>query len=248
MAAQRETGALTMNNMDDAETPRLRLYAEDARAIDDLFRQALSKKGATAFSEFCEFIRRFHRFSVFNVMLIRVQRPGAQVVGSRSQWQRIDRWINPDAVPLIILQPFGPVEFVYELGDTAGRPVPGGEYDPFGASGRLDGCNWERAVRAAAKVGIVVEQIEHYGSGLAGTAAIVHQAPNFQSHTEAISEQGGRWRVRVNRALSTAAGTRHSHTNLHTYIAAISGAIQRIDGRTVGANLRTDNENWKPRP
>lgn len=123
--------------MEPGETSRLRLYAEDAQAIDDLFRLALSKKGVRAFSEFCDFVRRFHRFSVFNAMLIAVQRPGAQAAGSRHQWARIGRKVNRDAVPIVILRPFGPVEFIYELGDTSGRPVPGADYDPFGAAGRL---------------------------------------------------------------------------------------------------------------
>jgi len=74
-----------MAPMDNGETPRLRLYSEDAQAIDDLFRQALSRKGAAALSEFCAFVRRFHRFSVFNAMLIMVQKPGAQAAGSRSR-------------------------------------------------------------------------------------------------------------------------------------------------------------------
>src|SRR5207248_2515192 len=54
-------------------------------------------------------------YSLFNAMLIRVQRPGALAVASRRRWQEFGRIVAPDAVPIVILQPFGPVQFVYDV-------------------------------------------------------------------------------------------------------------------------------------
>jgi len=208
--------------MDPGETPRLRLYAQDAQAIDDLFRQALGKKGAAALSEFCEFVRRFHRFSVFNAMLILVQRPGALAAGSREQWKRIGRKVNPDAVPIVVLRPFGPVEFVYELGDTNGYPIPGGDYDPFGAVGRIADSYWNCAVTAATKVGVSVELIDNYGAGLAGTAAVLHRAPNASTTAEVANDC--RWRVRINRALEPAVRyATLAHELAHIYCGHLGG-------------------------
>jgi hypothetical protein len=59
---------------------------------------------------------------LFNAMLIRVQRPGALAVASRRRWQDYGRTVAPDAVPIVILQPFGPVQFVYDVGDTHRLP------------------------------------------------------------------------------------------------------------------------------
>src|SRR5271166_3364829 len=99
-------------------TPRLRLYLDDAQAVDDLFRQAIRAPGHQALSEFLDFIARFRRYSLFNAMLILVQRPGALAVASRRRWQDYGRMVAADAVPIVILQPFGPVQFVYDVGDT----------------------------------------------------------------------------------------------------------------------------------
>ena len=43
----------------DDQTPRLRLYLDNAEAIDQLFRQALETKGTTAFTEFLDFLSRW---------------------------------------------------------------------------------------------------------------------------------------------------------------------------------------------
>ncbi|SRR6266404_77115 len=91
----------------DDQTPRLRLYWDDAAAVDDLFRQAVRAQGEGALPEFLNFLARFRRYSLFNAMLIRVQRPGAMAVASRRRWQEEGRMVAGDAVPIIILQPLG---------------------------------------------------------------------------------------------------------------------------------------------
>src|SRR6266567_7409067 len=160
---------------EDGESPRLRLYLDDAAAVDDLFKRALKAKGGEALSEFLNFLARFPRYSLFNAMLIRVQRPGAMAVASRHRWNCAGRWVVADGVPIIILQPFGPVQFVYDLGDTQGSPLPEG----WGlgnprAAGDLSADVWEPATSAAAKCGIAIELVSNYGALLAGTAAVLH--------------------------------------------------------------------------
>jgi hypothetical protein len=51
-----------------------------------------------------------------------IQRPGARVIASESEWQSVRRYVLPDAVPIIILWPFSPIRFIYELEDT-GPPI-----------------------------------------------------------------------------------------------------------------------------
>lgn len=112
--------------MRNDQTPRLRLYLDDAEAVDDLFRQALRAQGNQALPDFLNFLARFRRYSLFNAMLIRVQRPGALAVASRQRWRGYGRTVAPDAVPIVILLPFGPVQFIYDVGDTQGPPLPAG--------------------------------------------------------------------------------------------------------------------------
>lgn len=180
----------------EPDAPGLCLYEDDAAAIDSLFRQALEHQGDTAFGEFLHFVRRFRRHSVFNAMLIRTQRPGAMAVGTRLQWKEIGREVNADAVPIVILRPFGPVDFVYELGDTSGRAIRGMDEDPLAAKGKVPPLMWDRVVLGAERCGVVVEVVDHYGFGLAGTAAPLHQ-----DQADAFTEPAGGdalWRVKVN--------------------------------------------------
>jgi hypothetical protein len=184
------------------ETPGLRLYSEDSEAIDELFRQALKKKGRSAYSEFLSFVTKFERFSIFNAMLIYAQRPGAAAVGTRHQWRGIERKINPDAVPIITLQPFAPVQFLYELQDTSGPPLPGEENSPLLAFGRVPRTEWDRTVSAATKSFVEIELVGSYGAHLAGTAAKLPSA----KEAETVQGDGKKfmWRVRVNSVPSEA--------------------------------------------
>jgi hypothetical protein len=56
------------------------------------------------------------------LVFIAYQRPGARVIASEFEWQTVGRCVLPDAVPIIILWPFSPIRFVYQLQDT-GPPI-----------------------------------------------------------------------------------------------------------------------------
>ena len=105
-------GESTLNKR---EQNRLLHFEDCASAIDQLFQQALKDGGVSAFDRFWNFTRQFNHLSVYNSMLVMVQRPGATAVGTRKQWRRIGRYVQPDAVPIVILQPFGPVLFILKL-------------------------------------------------------------------------------------------------------------------------------------
>jgi hypothetical protein len=152
-----------------------------------------------ALSEFLNFLARFRRYSLFNAMLIRAQRPGALAVASRRRWQDYGRMVAPDAVPIVILQPFGPVQFVYDVGDTRGPPLPtGAEWGPFGAAGHIPHDAWEKAISGGAKCGVVIELIENYGSGIAGTATVFDRTePSFLTR----DSDARRFRIKINRQL-----------------------------------------------
>ena len=142
-----------------------------AQEIDRLFRRALKAKGSEGLSELIRFMRRFRRYSIWNAALIRIQRPGAAAVATALQWRKKGRTVNPDAIPIVILQPFGPVSLVYELSDTS-PPIQDMEgFDSFPARGAVSERLWDRTGSEARKKGGIVVELVDYGTLQAGTAA-----------------------------------------------------------------------------
>lgn len=182
---------------------RLREINESMEAIDSLFHEAIRTKGARVFSDFLAFVRRFNRFSAFNVMLIETQRPGATAIGSREQWLRVGRRVKPGAVPIAILWPFAPVRWVYELNDTYGRAVPTHQSDPFEVIGAPPGASWSATVQAADRRGVRVELTDKFGNRLAGLAGVLHGGAD--GAVVSATGRKHRWLVHVNSALSAGA-------------------------------------------
>ncbi len=89
------------------------------RALDELFSLTRQYKSGKAYRELINFIARFRFYSPFNAMLIHIQMPGARFVAPPHRWQRdYRRRIRTGARPLVILQPMGPVMFVFDVSDT----------------------------------------------------------------------------------------------------------------------------------
>lgn len=160
---------------------RLAQFEDCASAIDGLFQQALATTGAGAFDAFLDFVRRFKSLSVYNAMLVRVQRPGAAAVASRREWRKRGRTVLADAIPIVLLQPFGPVRFVYEVSDTEGREIPGEKASSLFADGELPQEVYDNTRKAAEKFGITVVETDQYGALLAGTAAGIAVQPALDS-------------------------------------------------------------------
>lgn len=184
---------LIENDLLGADKQRLSHFEDCRSAIDQLYFEAFLSQGSQAFDDFLSFIARFSNLSVYNAMLVRVQRPGAAAVATRNKWQAFGRFVKPDAVPIMILRPFGPVAFVFEQGDTEGAPLPGENENPLFASGKLSQEVYDQTGKAAGKYGIQVEESDSYGVLLAGTAA------GFSVMPEMLETKAGRgFRVRLN--------------------------------------------------
>lgn len=180
-------------------------YFEDCRsAIDQLYSEAFSTQGSKAFDEFLNFVVRFSNLSVYNAMLVRVQCPGAAAVATRIKWESLGRSVKPDAVPIVILRPFGPVSFVFEQGDTDGKPLQGEGDNPLFATGMLSKRIYDQTCKAAEKYNITVEQSDSYGVLLAGTAAGFSVMPAVLQ-TKSVREF--RVRLNANHDLPTRFGT-----------------------------------------
>ena len=182
---------------------RLREINESMEAIDSLFHEAIRTRGTKVMDEFLEFVRRFNRFSAFNVMLIEMQRPGATALGFREQWFAIGRRVKPGAIPIAILWPFAPVRWVYELSDTYGRDLPKHSTDPFHVLGAPPGASWSATVQAADRRGVHVELTDRWGSRMAGIAGLLHGTKD--GATVSGTGRRHRWLVLINSDLDAGA-------------------------------------------
>jgi hypothetical protein len=185
---------MDMKKVGDRKVLNRYLHFEDcAHAIDQMFRTALQEKGNNAFYDFLNSAQKFNKLSVYNAMLVRLQRPGAVMVGSRKQWREIGRHVLPDAIPIIILWPFGPVQFLFELSDTGGASLPGHDQNPLFARGFVPEELFNRTQAAANKYAIEIIETDQYGENLAGTAAGLGTCPEL-----VLSNKQRFFRVKLN--------------------------------------------------
>jgi len=106
------------------------------RALDELFRNTARYSSSGAYQELLDFVSGFRSYSPYNAMLVNIQMRGARYVAPASRWyHEYKRRIRPGARPLVILQPMGPVMFVFDVSDTEpeeGAPkLPAKVTDPF---------------------------------------------------------------------------------------------------------------------
>ena len=144
------------------EIPRPR--ADDARLLGTLFEDAAAYQCGPHFRELLRFIVRMRRFSPFNAMLLHRQKPGLSFATTARDWRR--RWkraVTEDARPLVVLMPFGPVGFVYDVQDTEALPgAPPLPRDAFAfpAAGAVTKPALKAVVEAVEGAGIRVCEVD----------------------------------------------------------------------------------------
>lgn len=106
-------------------------------ALDELFKRSAEYRNSSNFFELLKFINKFPLLSVFNAFLIHMQNNGVEIVMTERRWQKYGRTVKRNARPLVILVPFGPVDFVYDIADTDGDQLPDYLQNPFVTKGNL---------------------------------------------------------------------------------------------------------------
>jgi hypothetical protein len=147
--------------------------------VRQLIKQALECPTPKGLVEFLTFATSFRRLSVWNARMAYIQRPGARAIASEYEWGTVGRRVLPDAVPIIILWPFSPTRFVYELADT-GPPIDREAFnDPFAVKGELKKGALSRleANLKKQKTFKIAIELRRQGFDLAGTAASQNPPP-----------------------------------------------------------------------
>ena len=228
--AEYERAVAELEGMDDAtvadaaapgaiaEIPRPR--AHDAHLLDAMLDDAAAYRSSTHYLDLLRFIVRMRRFSPFNALLLHRQKPGLSFAASPRDWRR--RWkriVKVDARPLVVLVPFGPVGFVYDMLDTEGLPgappLPRDAY-AFPATGNVTKPALLAIVAAVEAKGIRVREVDE-----------------GDWHAGRILRSGDTYRLKVNRNHSRETRfTTIAHELGHLYLGHLGkDAKRRIPGR-----------------
>lgn len=167
------------------------------------------------------FVARMRRFSPFNAMLLHRQKPGLSYATTAREWRR--RWkrtVKEDARPLVVLMPFGPVGFVFDVQDTEALPgAPDLPRDAFAFP--AEGAVTKPALKA------VVEAVE--GAGIR-----VCEVDEGDWHAGRIRREGDAYTLKVNRNHPRPTRfTTIAHELAHLYLGHLGAdAKRRIPSRS----------------
>ena len=141
-----------------------RPQAHDARLLGTLFEDAAAYRSSAQYRDLLRFVARMRRFSPFNAMLLHRQKPGLSYATTAREWRvRWKRAVTEDARPLVVLMPFGPVGFVYDVQDTEALPgAPALPRDAFAfpAAGAVTKLALKAIVKAVEDAGIRVCEVD----------------------------------------------------------------------------------------
>jgi hypothetical protein len=148
------------------------------RALDELFSLTRQYKSTRAYHELLEFITRFRFYAPYNAMLIHVQMPGATFVCPPHRWrENYQHRIKFGARPLVILQPMGPVMFVFDVSDTepidGAPPLPREVTSPFEPRGAKVGNHLDQTIENAKRDGVRIGP-RQAGSQSAGVICVAN--------------------------------------------------------------------------
>ena len=208
--------------------------------LDELFTLARRYRTSAAYAELLNFVARFRFYAPFNAMLVHVQMAGATFVAPAHRWLRdYGRRIRPEARPLVILQPMGPVMFVFDVSDTealdGAAPLPPEVERPFEIrSGRI-GSGLERTIRNAVRDGVEVVS-RKAGSQSAGmikhaTAVRFMRYPPAPTLSDTVHQVPVRYELLLNA----------DHTPEASY-----ATLAHELGHLYCGHLGTPNERWWP--
>jgi hypothetical protein len=211
------------------------------RSLDELFSLARQYKSGKSYMELVAFVSRFRFYSPFNAMLIHIQMPGATFVAPPHRWQReYHRDIKAGSRPIVILQPMGPVMFVFDVSDTEpreGAPVlPLEVVNPFGVwQGYVRGELLAQTIGNAKRDGISVIERDA-GSQSAGQIGVANPGRQLRVEVKTKPAAEHRWvQLRYELLLNSKLSAEAKYATL----------VHEL-GHLYCDHLGTPNEKWWP--
>jgi len=215
------------------------------RALDELFSLTCQYKSSGSYRSLLDFVSRFRFYSPFNAMLIHVQMPGARFVAPPSRWvDKYGRRIKEGARPLVILQPMGPVMFVFDVSDTEptkyAKPLPREVEKPFEVLSGHIGKRIDVIIENAKRDGVKINRALQ-GSQSAGSIGFVK---NPKSESQPFQKGIDRFRAPIYEnipVLYLMTVNRNLPSNEAEYATIVHELAHLYCG-----HLGTPNENWWP--
>ncbi len=135
--------------------------------LSALLQRASFYRTSKSYIELLEFVSLMPNIAPFNLMLLHIQKPGLCFAATAADWRdRFDRTVKDGARPLVILWPFSPVAFVYDVVDTDGGELPHSVAHAFRAVGGITHATMQGFDRRLRKKGIHLSFLV-YGDGFA---------------------------------------------------------------------------------
>lgn len=154
--------------------------------LADLLESSRLYHSSKDYFDLLDFVSRLRNFAPFNAMLLQVQKPGLTYAASAWDWKtRFNRTVKEGARPLVILWPFSPVAFVYDVLDTEGDPLPEDLAETFHATGPMTQETMSRYIKRLNSRGTHVKLIA-YGDAKAGSIAVKERSTHKQEKPDSI--------------------------------------------------------------
>lgn len=201
---------------------------DDSRALLDLLlEESKLYKSSKNYKELLDFVVRLKGFAPFNAMLLQIQKPGLTYAATAKDWLQIfGRTIKPNARPLLIMWPFGPVAFVYDIQDTKGKPVPASIY-VYHVSGELDPTELQKCKYRISQNSVLIEEFDG-GDASAGAIRKIAPSDNYENNVHP-------WKYKIEVNSNHSASVQYStlaHELAHLYLGHLGADPKlKIPGR-----------------
>jgi hypothetical protein len=222
-------------------------HKQDQKALDELFELTTKYRSGKSYLDLLKFVKSFRSYSPFNAMLIHVQQPGSRFVAPASRWKKeYGRAIKPTGRALVILQPMGPVMFVYDVADTdpiegvEQKPVPDEVAEPFKIrSGKITD-HLKRLIENAKRDGIRIAE-SNAGSQSAGWIQLAY----YGSSNKLLFESGNDRKNKATKITEIPIKYDMGINCHHSKESQFATVVHEL-GHLYSGHLGTPNEKWWP--
>lgn len=149
---------------------------EAKRSIRYMAQMALRYGKVGGLTELLDRVAAFQQYKPFQALLVLLQRPAATHVRPAHEWEEKFGWlVRPNEQPLVLLQPQGPVMFMFDVSQVepgpGARPLPPVLRNPYAMENLTDAPHLLADIILNAKLDGVRVNDAGFGLGFAGCAS-----------------------------------------------------------------------------